>query len=163
MTEHLAILSGMGLVVVGNADWCVSVPKDGWNPQLVAITGEATATAAIIEGSGAENIAGIPVDQLDLLIEALLTARKKAGRSPSINAPMTTADAQAEITWLARFNQYSSGSSADDVARRALETVVAQAEEITELTRARDAALVDAQDYKVRLNALLDDEEDHYG
>ncbi|RSZ61526.1 hypothetical protein EAH68_12740 [Corynebacterium hylobatis] len=51
----------------------------------------------------------------------------------------------------------------DLMTLKAARTIVAQADEIAELARARDAALVDAQDYKIRLHALLDDEEGHYG
>lgn len=75
------------------------------------------------------------------------------------NSSMTPSEAETQLAWIDTDN----GSLTPSIARRALETVVAQAGEIAELARARDAALVDAQDYKIRLNALLDDEEDHYG
>lgn len=81
MAEQLNVMStGMDAYALTDT-WWVAVPKSPYAPQIIAICGETTATDALREAIGEDILVGIPADQLDLLIEGLITLRKEAGRA----------------------------------------------------------------------------------
>lgn len=80
---QLNILStGMDVYAITDM-WWIAAPKSPYAPQILAICGETTATDALRDGIGEDILVGIPADQLDLLIEGLITLRKEAGRAPT--------------------------------------------------------------------------------
>lgn len=83
MSDQLKIIR-TGMDVYAFCDtWWAAVPTSPYAPQIITVCGETTATDALREGTGEDLLVGIPVDQLDLFIEALITVRKEAGRAPA--------------------------------------------------------------------------------
>ncbi|RSZ61525.1 hypothetical protein EAH68_12735 [Corynebacterium hylobatis] len=82
MTQLKITRTGMN-IYAGTDQWWVATPTSPYAPQILTMCGDTATTDTIRTGTGEDLLVGIPVDQLDLFIEALITVRKEAGRAPA--------------------------------------------------------------------------------